>query len=74
MSTTNGILYPMEPPVGFERNPDEHFEATSLIVVISVFLPLAVITTGIRVYMRATVTGGLGKDDCKILLVFMGVF
>ncbi|KAH8199312.1 hypothetical protein TruAng_006497 [Truncatella angustata] len=53
----------MDPPVGYIRNPGEPYEATSLITAISVFLPLAVITTGIRVYMRTTVAGGLAKDD-----------
>lgn len=66
MSLDNGILYPMDPPPGFERNPNEPYEATSLIVVISIFLPLAVITTGVRIYIRTMVAGGLAKDDCEL--------
>ncbi|KAI0131883.1 hypothetical protein BJ170DRAFT_679781 [Xylariales sp. AK1849] len=63
MSLYNGVLYASAPPDGVTPDPDAPYEATSLLTVIGVFLPLAVITTGVRLYTRMAIQGQIAFDD-----------
>lgn len=66
MSTTyNGITYAAAPPDGVTRDVNQPYEATALIVVTAVTLPLATLLMGIRIYTRYFVTASVGVDDCK---------
>lgn len=66
MSTTyNGITYAAAPPDGVARDVNPAYEATALIVVTAVTLPLATLFVGIRLYTRYFITASVGMDDCK---------
>ncbi|KAK8867636.1 hypothetical protein PGQ11_006214 [Apiospora arundinis] len=67
MSMDNGILYAAAPPFGVTRNPDEPHQATTLVVVTGIFLPLAVISMAIRTYTRAAIVRKVAFDDYLML-------
>lgn len=61
----NGVRYAAAPPDGVERDVNQPYEATTLIVVTAVTLPLATLFVGIRLYTRYFITASVGVDDCK---------
>ncbi|KAH8681691.1 hypothetical protein BX600DRAFT_485513 [Xylariales sp. PMI_506] len=63
MSTYNGVTYAMAPPDGGAPDPDQQYQATSMIVIIAIFLPLAVVTVAIRTYTRAVISRKFAFDD-----------
>lgn len=65
MSMYQGVMYAAAPPPGVTPNPDEPHQATALVVVTGIFLPLAVISMAIRVYTRAIIVSKVAFDDCK---------
>lgn len=67
MSEFNGILYSAPPPLGHTPDFNHPYEATALIVCIGIFLPLAVMTTAIRIYTRTRIISELAADDCELI-------
>lgn len=74
MSSGQEKVFAMEPPNGVLRNPDAPVHVTSIIVVVSVFLPLSAVAVGIRLYTRAKITGQVAVDDCMCLSFFFSFF
>ncbi|KAL2067081.1 hypothetical protein VTL71DRAFT_1505 [Oculimacula yallundae] len=64
----DGIIYSAPPPPGHTPNFNQPYEATALIVCIGVFLPLAVLTSAIRIYTRTRIISELAVDDYLMLL------
>ena len=64
--SSSATVYAGTPPAGQESNPNAPFEATGLIVVIAIFVPLATILTCLRTYTRAVLAHGYGLDDGKV--------
>ncbi|KAK9417635.1 hypothetical protein SUNI508_01392 [Seiridium unicorne] len=71
MSLYNGILYAMAPPDGVTPNNENPYEATSLIAITGVFLPLSVITMVIRLYTRAIISGKVAFDDILMAIAMV---
>jgi hypothetical protein len=67
MSVYNGILYPADPPEGYERDPDQQPEAVVLTVVTGVTFALSTFSIIIRLYGRIVLIKKFAFDDCKIL-------
>ncbi|KAK8052513.1 hypothetical protein PG993_003898 [Apiospora rasikravindrae] len=63
MSMYQGVMYAAAPPPGVTPDPDEPHQATALVVVTGIFLPLAVISMAIRMYTRAAIVRKVAFDD-----------
>ncbi|KAK7955918.1 uncharacterized protein PG986_005140, partial [Apiospora aurea] len=63
MSMYQGVMYAAAPPPGVTPDPDEPHQATALVVVTGIFLPLAVISMAIRMYTRAAIVKKVAFDD-----------
>lgn len=55
----------MAAPDGLTPDYGRPYEATPLIVVTGIFLPLSVLTMGIRLYTRIIISSKVAFDDCK---------
>ena len=66
MSLVDGVLYSAPAPDGYTPDFNRPYDATALIACIGVFLPLAVITSAIRIYTRSRIVSELAIDDCKL--------
>jgi hypothetical protein len=67
MSVDNGVLYPMDPPLGMVRDIEQAAESAPLVVITAVFFPLATLCMVIRVYTRAFIVCKLSFDDCELI-------
>lgn len=65
MSEYNGVVYSMAPPDGVIPNYENPYKATSLLVIVGIFLPLATVTMVIRMYTRAIISAKVAFDDCE---------
>ncbi|KAH7385044.1 hypothetical protein BKA64DRAFT_581538 [Cadophora sp. MPI-SDFR-AT-0126] len=63
MSLVGGIVYSAPAPDGYVPDFNRPYDATALIASIGVFLPLAVITSAIRIYTRSRIVSDLAIDD-----------
>lgn len=68
MSMSNGVLYAALAPPGHTPDFNQPYNATALIVCIGIFLPLAAITSAIRIYTRTRIISELAIDDCTSIL------
>ena len=66
MSLVDGVLYSAPAPDGYTPDFGRPYDATALIACIGVFLPLAVITSAIRIYTRSRIVSELAIDDCEL--------
>lgn len=64
MAAENNTIYIMNPPEGVLRDPGAPPDATALIAVISLLLPLAAVAVVIRLYTRARINLHVAVDDC----------
>jgi len=65
MSVYNGVLYPADPPDGFERDPDQKPEASVLTIVTGVTFALSTFSIITRLYGRTVLMKKFAFDDCK---------
>lgn len=65
MSVYNGVTYAMAAPDGQTPDQSHLYEATPLIVITGIFLPLSVATMAIRMYTRVIISSKVAFDDCK---------
>ncbi|PVH80998.1 hypothetical protein DL98DRAFT_560006 [Cadophora sp. DSE1049] len=68
MSLVDGIVYSAPAPDGYIPDFNRPYDATALIACIGVFLPLAVITSAIRIYTRSRIVSDLAIDDYLMLM------
>ena len=64
MSMTDGVLYPMDPPEGTERDPNQSPDAAVLTVITGVTFALATISMGVRLWARIAMIKKVAFDDC----------
>lgn len=60
-----GVAYVAPPPEGVTPNASAPLDAVSLIIITSISVPLAVFTTGIRLYTRMVIIRKVTHDDCE---------
>lgn len=70
MSLYNGVLFSAPPPEGVIPDVNAPKDTAAIIVCISIFLSLAIISTAIRIFTRARIIGNVAADDCMFLLTF----
>lgn len=63
MSLYEGVAYAAPPPEGFTPDASAPIKAASLITVIGVFVPMAVFTTGVRLYTGTAIIRKVTYDD-----------
>ncbi|KFY45090.1 hypothetical protein V494_01152 [Pseudogymnoascus sp. VKM F-4513 (FW-928)] len=63
MSLYDGVLFSAPPPEGVIPNANAPHDATALVACIGVFLPLAIISTAIRIFTRVRVQRSVAIDD-----------
>jgi hypothetical protein len=66
MSLYNGVLFSAPPPEGVIPDANAPHNATALVVCIGVFLPLAIISTAIRIFTRVRIQRNVAIDDCAL--------
>ncbi|KFY47812.1 hypothetical protein V496_10434 [Pseudogymnoascus sp. VKM F-4515 (FW-2607)] len=67
MSLYDGVVFSAPPPEGVIPDANAPHNATALVVCIGVFLPLAIISTAIRIFTRVQVQGSVAIDDYMML-------
>ncbi|KAH7014459.1 uncharacterized protein B0I36DRAFT_219008, partial [Microdochium trichocladiopsis] len=71
MSLFDGVLFAAAPPQDAIPNRNAPYEASGLLGVIGVFLPITSVVIGIRIYSRVVLSGKFALDDYLMAVAFL---